>query len=51
MTGEFYEEAAGGGSASHHLQVKAPLSLLYHVLVSVNPFAKSRIGSSASREG
>jgi hypothetical protein len=37
---EFYEEAAGGRSASHHLQVKAPLSLLYHVLVSVNPVAE-----------
>jgi hypothetical protein len=38
--GEFYEEAAGGRSASHHLQVKAALSLLYRVLGSTNPFAE-----------
>ena len=32
--GEFYEEATRGRSASHHLQVKAALALLYHVLGS-----------------
>jgi Phage integrase, N-terminal SAM-like domain len=37
--GEFYEEATRGRSASHHLQVKAALSLLYHVLGSPNPFS------------
>jgi hypothetical protein len=36
--GEFYEEATRGRSASHHLQVKAALALLYHVLDSPNPF-------------
>ena len=30
--GEFYKEATRGRSASHHLQVKAALALLYHVL-------------------
>jgi hypothetical protein len=29
--GEFYEEATRGRSASHHLQVKAALALLYDV--------------------
>ena len=38
--GEFYEEATRGRSASHHLQVKAALALLYHVLGSPNPFAE-----------
>jgi site-specific recombinase XerD len=38
--GEFYEEATRGRSASHHLQVKAALSLLHHVLGSTNPFAE-----------
>jgi integrase len=38
--GEFYEETTGGRSASHHLQVKAALALLYHALGSPNPFAK-----------
>jgi site-specific recombinase XerD len=38
--GEFYEEAIRGRSASHHLQIKAALSLLYHVLSSSNPFAE-----------
>ena len=38
--GEFYEEATSGRSASHHLQVKAALALLYHVLGSPNPFAQ-----------
>jgi hypothetical protein len=32
--GEFYEEAKYGRSASHHIQVKAALSLLYKVLSS-----------------
>jgi integrase len=36
--GEFYEEVTSGRSASHHLQVKAALSLLYEVLSSPNPF-------------
>ena len=40
--GEFYEEATRGRSASHHLQVKAALSLLYHVLSSLNPFTDCR---------
>jgi hypothetical protein len=38
--GEFYEEATRGKSASHHLQVKAALGLLYDVLGSTNPFAE-----------
>jgi site-specific recombinase XerD len=38
--GEFYEEATRGRSASHHLQVKAALALLYNVLGSTNPFAE-----------
>ena len=37
--GEFYGEATRGRSASHHLQVKAALALLYHVLGSPNPFS------------
>ena len=37
--GEFYEEATRGRSASHHLQVKAALALLYHVLDTSNPFS------------
>ena len=39
--GEFYEEATRGRSASHHLQVKAALGLIYQVLGSTNPFAES----------
>ena len=39
-TGEFYEEVTRGRSASHHLQIKAALALLYHVLGSTNPFAE-----------
>src|SRR4029077_15142844 len=35
--GEFDDEATRGLSASHHLQVKAALALLYHVLGSTNP--------------
>ena len=38
--GEFYEFATRGRSASHHLQVKAALTLLYKVLSSPNPFAE-----------
>ncbi|HEY5706855.1 MAG TPA: tyrosine-type recombinase/integrase [Terrimicrobiaceae bacterium] len=38
--GEFYEEATRGRGASHSLQVKAALALLYHVLGSTNPFAE-----------
>jgi len=34
---EFYEEATRGRSASHHLQVKAALGLLYHVLQIHSP--------------
>ncbi|MGA7901705.1 MAG: hypothetical protein WCA06_03620 [Terrimicrobiaceae bacterium] len=30
----------GGRSASHHLQVKAAIALLYHVLGATNPFAE-----------
>jgi hypothetical protein len=40
VSGEFYEEVTRGLSASHHLQVKADLALLYHVLDSTNPFAE-----------
>jgi hypothetical protein len=40
---EFYEEATRGRSASHHhLQVKAPLALLYDVLDATDPFAECR---------
>jgi site-specific recombinase XerD len=38
--GEFYQEATRGRSASHHLQVKAALALLYDVLGTTNPFAQ-----------
>ena len=38
--GEFYEGATRGRSASHHLQVKAALALLYDVLDATNPFAE-----------
>jgi site-specific recombinase XerC len=38
--GQFYEEATRGRSASHHLQVKTALALLYDVLGSTNPFAE-----------
>jgi site-specific recombinase XerD len=38
--GEFYDKATRGRSASHHLQVKAALGLLYHVLGATNPFAE-----------
>ena len=40
VSGEYYEEATRGRSASHHLQVKATLALLYNVLGSTNPFAE-----------
>jgi integrase len=39
-TAKFYEKATRGRSASHHLQVKAALALLYHVMGSTNPFAE-----------
>jgi len=38
--GEFYEFAMRGRSASHHLQVKAALALLYKALAAANPFAE-----------
>jgi site-specific recombinase XerD len=38
--GEFYDDATRGRSASHHLQVKAALALLYDILDSTNPFAE-----------
>jgi integrase len=38
--GQFYEWATRGRSASHHLQVKAALALLYDVLGATNPFAE-----------
>jgi site-specific recombinase XerD len=38
--GEFYEEMTRGRSASHHLQVKAALALLYNILGTTNPFAQ-----------
>jgi hypothetical protein len=37
--GELYEETTCGRSASHHLQVKAALALLYDILGSTNPFS------------
>ena len=40
VSGEFYEEATRVRNASHHLQVKASLALLYDVLSSRNPFAE-----------
>jgi integrase len=40
VSGEFYEETTCGRSASHHLQVKAAVALLYDVLGSTNPFAE-----------
>lgn len=36
----FYEQATRGRSASHHLQCKAALALLYKVLGAPNPFAE-----------
>ena len=39
-TREFYEEATRGRSASHYLQVKAALAMLYDVLGATNPFAE-----------
>jgi hypothetical protein len=36
---EFYEEAPRGRSASHYLQVKAALALLYDMLGATNPLA------------
>ena len=36
----FYEEATRGRSASHHLQARAALALLYNGLGSRNPFAE-----------
>jgi hypothetical protein len=41
--GEFYKEATRGRSASHHLQVKAALALLYDVLGATNPFAECAV--------
>jgi len=38
--GEFYQFATRDRSASHHLQVKAALALLYKVLSSPNPFTE-----------
>ena len=38
--GEFYEWATRDRSASHHLQVKAAVALLYKVLGTANPFAE-----------
>jgi len=48
--GEFYEEATRGRSASHHLQVKAALALLYGVLGSTNPFAECPAPNSRPRK-
>jgi site-specific recombinase XerC len=48
--GEFYEEATRGRSASHHLQVKAALALLYDVLGSTNPFAECPAPKFAPRK-
>ena len=45
-----YEEATRGRSASHHLQVKAALALLYDVLGSTNPFASVRLPNSRPRK-
>jgi site-specific recombinase XerD len=40
QAGKFYEQATRGRRASHHLQVKAALALLYNVLGAINPFAQ-----------
>jgi site-specific recombinase XerD len=48
--GEFYEEATRGRSASHHLQVKAALALLYEMLGSTNPFAGCLAPKSAAEK-
>ena len=48
--GEFYEEATRGRSASHHLQVKAALALLYHVLDTPNPFSSCHAPKFAPRK-
>jgi hypothetical protein len=48
--GQFYEESTRGRSASHHLQVKAALALLYDVLGSINPFAECASPNSRLRK-
>ena len=48
--GEFYEEATRGRSASHNLQVKAALALLYHVLDTPNPFSPCHAPKFAARK-
>ena len=47
--GEFYEEATRGRSASHHLQVKAALALLYRSLAFPIRFSECQLPNS-SRE-
>jgi hypothetical protein len=48
--GEFYDDATRGRSASHHLQVKAALALLYDILDSTNPFAECVAPNSRPRK-
>ena len=47
--GEFYEETTRGRSASHHLQVKAALALLYNVRVLQIRSRNARLPSSLAR--
>ena len=46
---EFYEEATRGRSASHHLQVKAALALLYDFLGTTSPFAQCEVPKFARK--
>ena len=48
--GEFYEEATRGRSASHHLQVKAALALLYDVLGSYKSVRRAPGSQIRARE-
>ena len=48
--GEFYENATRGRSASHHLQVKAALALLYHVLAPQIRSPSARLPNSRPRK-
>jgi hypothetical protein len=47
--GEFYEEATRGRSAFYHLQVKAALALLYHVLGATIRSSNARLPNSRLR--
>jgi hypothetical protein len=48
--GEFYEEATRGRSAFYHLQVKAALALLYHVLGATIRSSNARLPNTQSRQ-